>query len=366
MKAVRKIHLSEADENIYHRRMQKIRNANVYSDCTDKDLMAINHPKYKKIYIKKELRMKNVNILSLSFGNSRTVHLGWQGVLDMIKENLNGTEDLVMLPETCLGNEISELRNEFLSGIANIAAENKIYILASVYRTVDDKSKANSAILYDRKGGIAFIYDKMYPYLGEFNDDIPIVVPGSRAVYADTDFGRVSAAICFDANFPDLWQDISDLDTDIVLFSSAYSAGIQLSAHAINHHYAIVTATQKPDFAVYDIDGKELTYKRCENFYRSDMVLASRVRVDVDKVICHFNYNREKVFKMLKDHPGKIEIEHEYDREEWLVIRSASPDVNVRAVCKEYGVERLRDYKRRSRKFIEEKRGFLPIRPERL
>lgn len=308
--------------------------------------------------------MKNVNILSLSFGGDRTIHQGREGILGMINENLNGTEDIVLLPETCLGGGVlSETGDAFLSEIADISSKNKIYILASVYRKVDDRLRANSAILYDRNGEIAFTYDKMYPWLGEFSDNMPIIMPGSRAVYADTDFGRVSAAICFDANFPDLWQDISDLDVDIVLFSSAYSAGSQLCAHALNHHYAIVTATQKPDFAVYDINGKEVTYARCESFNRPGMVLASRASIDLDRVICHFNYNREKVFQMLDDYPGKIEIEHEWEREEWFVIRSSSPDVDVRGVCKEYGIENLRDYKRRAQKFIEERRGFPPVRP---
>ena len=306
--------------------------------------------------------MKNVNILSLSFGNGRTSHKDWEGVLEIIRENLNGTEDLVLIPETCIDG-VHEPGDAFLSAIADIAAENKIYILASVYRKLDDKSRANSSILYDRNGEIALIYDKMYPWIGEFDDNIPSVMPGSRAVYADTDFGRVSVAICFDANFPDLWQDISDLDVDLVLFSSAYSAGSQLCAHALNHHYAIVTATQKPDFAVYDINGKEITYIRCESFNRPNMILASRACIDLDKVICHFNYNRDKVFKMLKDYPGKIEIEHEWEREEWFVIRSTSPDISVRAVCEKYGIEKLRDYKRRARKIILEKRGFPPVRP---
>jgi len=305
--------------------------------------------------------MKNVNVLSLSFGVKNYV-----SVLDMIKENLNGTEDIVMLPETCVDDKLNEPGDKFLSGIADIAAKNKIYILASVYRKIPesgDKYRGNSAFLYDRGGKTAFIYDKVYPWVGEFNDEIPKVMPGSRAVCADTDFGRVSAAICFDANFPDLWQDISDLDVDLVLFSSAYSAGSQLCAHALNHHYAIVTATQKPDFAVYDINGKEVTYSRCETFHRPDNILVSRARIDLDKVICHFNYNRDKVFKMLKDNPGKIEIEHEWDREEWFVLRSLSEDINLKAVCKQYGIETLREYKRRARKVIEEKRGGLPVRP---
>ena len=301
--------------------------------------------------------MKNVNILSLSFGNDRKAYHGCEGVLELIKENLNGAEDIVMLPETCLGGGVlSEYGDAFLSGIADIAAKNKIYILASVYRKTDGKFRANSAVLYNRNGGIAFTYDKMYPWVGEFDGNIPEVMPGSKAVCADTDFGRVSAAICFDANFPDLWRDISDLDADIVLFSSAYSAGSQLCAHALNHHYAIVTATQKPDFAVYDINGKEITYTRCETFNRPDNILVSRARIDLDKVICHFNYNREKVFQMLRDYPGKIELEHEWEREEWFVIRSVTPDINVRAICKEYGIETLRKYKRRARKLIEERR----------
>ena len=308
--------------------------------------------------------MKNVNILSLSFGGNRGAYPGWEGVLELIRANLNGTEDLVMLPEFCLGGDVlSEPGDPFLSGIAGIAAERRVYILASVYRKIDGRFRANSAILYDRNGGVAFIYDKMYPFVGEFDDNVPLVMPGDRAVCADTDFGRVSAAICFDANFPDLWQDISDLDADLVLFSSAYSAGRQLCAHALNHHYAIVTATHKPDFAVYDITGTELTYTRCEGYTRPDNILISRARIDLDRVICHFNYNRDKIFRMLEDYAGKIEIEHEWDREEWLVLRSSSPDISVRAACKEYGITSLRDYKRNSRRLIEQKRGFPPVRP---
>jgi len=295
--------------------------------------------------------MKNVNILSLSFTKSDI-----DGVIDIVKSNLNGTEDVVLLPETCISEKASEPGGAFLSEIADTAAKNKVYILASVYRKTGVETRANSAFLFDRTGEIAFIYDKVYPWVGEFNDDIPKVIPGNRAVYADTDFGRVSAAICFDANFPDLWQNIADLDVDLVLFSSAYSAGTQLCAHALNHHYAIVTATRKPDFAVYDINGVETTYTRCETFNRHDNVLASRARIDLDKVICHFNYNRDKVFKMLGDYPGKIEIEHEWDREEWFVLRSSGPDVNLRATCEKYGIEKLRDYKRRARRIISEKR----------
>lgn len=304
--------------------------------------------------------MRNVSILSFSFAmNDTNAGPGESDILDFMRENINGTEDIVLLPEMCLGNTISEPGGAFLSGVAALAAMNRVYILASVYQKTGDQTHTNSAILYDRAGKIGFCYDKMYPYWSEFDRGDSAICPGGRAVCVDADFGKVSAAICFDANFPDLWQDIADLDAELVLFSSAYSAGRQLSAHALNHHYTIVTATRKPDFAVYDIDGRELTYHRGER----DHVLVSRARVDLDKVICHYNFNREKLESMLREHPQEIELEHDYDREEWCVIRSIAPMISAKALCGKYGIENLRDYQRRSLAHINSARGHLPVRP---
>jgi len=294
--------------------------------------------------------VKNVSILSLAFSAEvGGPGLCEDGILDLIQENVDGTEDIVILPETCLGEKINHPGDKFLSGLVELSRKNKMYILIGLYKQITDITHVNSAILFDRDGEIAFCYDKMYPYWSEFDRKDSTIIPGKQAVFADTDFGRVSATICFDANFPDLWQDIADLDVDLVLFSSAYSAGSQLSAHAKNHHYTIVTATQKPDFAVYDIDGKEITYNR----HKHSQILVSRAHIDLDKIICHHNFNREKIFKMLREHPGKIELQHDYDREEWCVIRSISPDVNVRELCSQYGIEKLRDYKRRSKKHMD-------------
>jgi predicted amidohydrolase len=295
--------------------------------------------------------MRNVSILSFSFaaGEGRP-DLDEDGILTLIRDNLSGTEDVVLLPETCLGTKLSEPGDRFLTGIAGLAASRKVYILASVNRKLTGDTHANSAILYDRRGEVAFCYDKLYPYWGEFDRTDSTVIPGSRAVCADTDFGKVSAAICFDANFPEVWEEIAGLGADLVLFSSAYSAGRQLMAHALNHHYAIVTATWKPDFAVYDVDGRELTYNRAD----PSQTLISRARVDLDKVICHHNFNRDKLERLLKEHPGTLELQHDYNREEWCVIRALSPDISARKLCGDYAVESLRAYKRRSKTGVRE------------
>jgi len=304
--------------------------------------------------------MRNVSILSLSFSlEDESAKLNESSILDLVQENCTGSEDIVLLPEMCLGNTISKPDDAFLNDIAELAAKNKAYILAAIYRKICDKTHTNSAILFNRNGEVEFCYDKMYPYWSEFDRTDSTIIPGDQAVFADTDFGRVSATVCFDANFPNLWQDIADLDVELVLFSSAYSAGRQLMAHALNHHYAIVTATRKPDFAVYDIDGKELTYRRGDH----NQILVSRTRVDLDKVICHYNFNRDKLFKMLAEHSMDMELEQDYDREEWCVIRSLTPEISAKVLCREYGIESLRDYQHRSRRFIDSARGYRPLHP---
>ena len=292
--------------------------------------------------------MRNISILSLSF---EPESLSENDILKLIQENLIGKEDIVLLPETCLGQQqINELDDSFYSGLSKLASENNVYIQAGVNVKHNESSHTNSAVLFDRKGGLAYKYDKMYPYWGEFDIEESKILPGKQLVFADTDFGRVSAAICFDANICELWRGIGELDVELVLFSSYYSAGRQLSAHALNHHYAITTATSKPDFVLYDIDGREVAYTRGND---KCSPLVSRVSVDMDKVICHANFNYEKLLKMIREHQGIIEMEHFYDREEWCVVRSSSPEVSVRTLCLEYGVESLREYKRRSKKHMD-------------
>jgi hypothetical protein len=43
------------------------------------------------------------------------------------------------------------------------------------------------------------------------------------------------------------------------------TAGMTLQAHALMNHFVIVTSTQTADCIVYDIDGKEALYEKCDD-----------------------------------------------------------------------------------------------------
>ena len=293
--------------------------------------------------------MKLISILALSMHNQDESRY-----LSLIEKNLRGGEDIVLLPESFIDTRAYGLNDPFVEEIKKLARKGNTHILCPLVRKISGTDYATSAMLFDRKGELLFVYDKIFPYWSEFPDQGGKfnTVPGSQTVVCDTDFGRVSTAICFDANFSELWRDIGDKNADIVFFASAYSAGQQLAAHALNHHYTIVSCTRFPDFGVFDIAGREIQYNKGS----PGEALLARATVDVDKVICHHNFNEEKIKQMLSENSGDIEIENDYKREEWIVLRSFSKEVNVRSLCKKYGVESLRDYQNRSRTYISSKR----------
>ena len=144
----------------------------------------------------------------------------------------------------------------------------------------------NSSVLFDRTGKVAGVYNKMYPVLddppgvgGEFKGMVN-GRPGRDAMVFDTDFGRIGMAICFDAQFPEVWQRLEDKGAQLVLFSSAYSAGQSLGAYAMLHHYYVVSSCWSGECQAYDITGERLLDERKG---------ASRIVLDLDRRIFHNN-----------------------------------------------------------------------------
>jgi predicted amidohydrolase len=196
------------------------------------------------------------------------------------------------------------------------------------------------------------VYDKVYPFWSEFELEPPCAV-GREAPVFDTDFGKVGMAICFDANFPEVFRQLSLGGAEVVLWSSAYSAGMSLQAHAINHNYSIVTSTLCSDCLVYDITGEEIYYQKKPQ----GEVLASHLSLDLDRCIFHENYNWDKRAKLLEDYEGKIESDAWQKRESWFTLRAIAPGISAREIAAGYGMEELTAYKRRSLVEIDKMRG---------
>jgi len=288
-----------------------------------------------------------VRIVSLCFNNEDLAKI--EKIVD--EEGAKGT-DIIVLPETWRGQSKPEtLEGETITALSKLAKKHNTYILSPIDRT-DGKFRYNSVVLINREGKVVFVYDKVYPYWSEF-DLTPPVTPGtnSEMVY-DSDFGRIGIAICFDANFPEIWQALREKGAEMVLWASAYSAGSQLQAYALLHHYYIVTSTYTKDCQVYDITGKRILDEK------SDDITIARITLDLDRGIYHENFNMGKLDKLLKVHGEEVEKELSMPREQWFVLRAKKPGISARLLAKKFGMEELTDYQDRSRSEIDKKRGF--------
>jgi len=286
----------------------------------------------------------------------RVVSISFRGKpLDLIRdlvdaEAARGT-DVIILPETWRGQKDNPepLEGPTVGAMALLAGKHRTYIVCPIDRT-DGRRRLNSAVLLDRTGKAAFVYDKAYPYWSEFGLEPPVDIGDDVPVY-QADFGRLGIAICFDVNFPAVWQRLADQGAELVVWPSAYSAGTSLQAHAINHHYYIVTSTLTRDCIVYDITGEELLYQR------SNDINVARITLDLDRGIYHENFSLARRAKLLEEHGEEVFQEKWLKREQWFVLKAKRPGVSARALARKYGLEELRDYIERSRREIDKMRG---------
>ena len=283
---------------------------------------------------------RSIRVTSLSFNNQLDEHV-WEAV----KTAGSMQSDLIILPETWAGPEaIDSLDSPRVLKLRELAEKYGVYIVSGMYRKSENHARINSAILIGRSGKIEGIYDKVYPYWTEFDLNPPVEI-GKKPLVFDTDFGGLGIAICFDTNFPIVWEEMAKLGARIIAWPSAYSAGTSLQAHALNYNYYIVTATLENDCTVYDITGKEILFNKV---LRDDDILISSVVLDMDRSIFHQNFNGN-VKKLLADNSDTIIQEQSLPREQWFVLKSIKECVSARELAKQYGLEELSKYKLRSR-----------------
>ncbi|HMN31608.1 MAG TPA: carbon-nitrogen hydrolase family protein, partial [Caldilineaceae bacterium] len=254
-----------------------------------------------------------VRMVSLSFYDKPLAQIA-----ELVDREAAQGVDLVALPETW--NMQSKNQPEPLSGptvaaMVELAQKHRTYIVCPIDRQ-DGTCRVNSAVLIDRVGRIVGLYDKVYPYWSEY-DLTPSVQPalgGPQTV--QTDFGCVGMAVCFDVNFPSVWQSLAEQGAELIVWPSAYSAGSSLQAHALNHHFYIATSTYTKDCIVYDITGEEILYEK------SDDINISRFTLDLDRGIYHENFNIAKRDRLLAEHGDDVEMECWLPLEQWFVLRA--------------------------------------------
>ncbi|HOQ30592.1 MAG: carbon-nitrogen hydrolase family protein [Armatimonadetes bacterium] len=201
----------------------------------------------------------------------------------------------------------------------------------------------NTAILIGRDGEVIGRYDKMFPTLGEMEKGVR---PGTSCPRFETDFGRVSMAICFDLNFIEIRDELRADPPDVLFFCSLYRGGVQLQEWAIDLGCHVMSAIGTELGRLVDPGGQVLKLSTYET------LLAARV--NTNKRQLHMDFNWHKMDDMLARYGSKLTFEY-YTPEARFVIGYQGTDRDVDEILAEFDLLPIQEYWARVRRTRAEK-----------
>ncbi|MFV0341401.1 MAG: carbon-nitrogen hydrolase family protein [Anaerocolumna sp.] len=98
---------------------------------------------------------------------------------------------------------VSDMKQNLFLRISELASLYQKYIIVGAYNKRGD-DMYNSAIVYNKKGEIIHIYDKIH-LAGSENDSL---TPGEEYVVIDTEYGKIGLLVCWDMQFPESCREL--------------------------------------------------------------------------------------------------------------------------------------------------------------
>jgi predicted amidohydrolase len=167
--------------------------------------------------------------------------------------------DLVVTSETfvdrsCFAPE--PIPGDLTRAVAAKAAEHRAYVVLSMNERSGEQYH-NTAVLFDRTGGVVGTYRKTHLPLIEAEAGI---TPGSSYPVFETDFGTVGMLICYDHWFPETARILRVKGAEMILVSTIGDAPLQSLARAADNALPVVVAGADgpAPSRIIDVDGKIL------------------------------------------------------------------------------------------------------------
>ncbi|MBS7614810.1 carbon-nitrogen hydrolase family protein [Candidatus Bathyarchaeota archaeon] len=296
---------------------------------------------------------RNTRVATVCQGGNfhNTVEANREYIMKLLDLALKQKPDIVCLPETFTAASITKPIEELAEtvpgptsgAVAQRAKKHSCYIICPIF-TLREGKIWNSAIIIDRNGEVAGIYDKVHPVTS--SSDYAVfekgVTPGAEVPVFDLDFGRIGIQICFDINFPESWRKLSENGVKMVFWPSAYNGGFPLQVYAYLHHYYVVSSVCTEKSRIVDPCGVILaeTDKNMSIVYRD---------VNLDYVVSHYDFNYSIPDKIMATYPSRVKIRSHIDEGQFLV-EPADETLTTEQLQKEFGFESAFEYFQRHAK----------------
>lgn len=144
--------------------------------------------------------------------------------------------------------------------LAEQAARHRLWLVGGTIplRTPSDNQRVRAAcLLFDDQGHQVARYDKVHLFDVQVVDsderyaESATIEPGDRYVVAETPFGRLGLAVCYDLRFPEQFRAMSEQGMDLLALPAAFTAAtgaahweILLRARAIENQCYVIAAAQ--------------------------------------------------------------------------------------------------------------------------
>ncbi len=270
---------------------------------------------------------------------------------NILKEAKNIKPDFVALPEVFgyVGIELKKRKIEdyvkIKDFLKDIAKKTNCWICGSSY-DIDRGKIYNRCFFVNRKGEIIGKYDKIHPTESELEKGVYPGEKNQRPV--ETEFGKIGAFICFDANWHyDLKYQI-DNGAKLLVFSSAYPAGKILNAISLLYQTFIVASIWSLKSGIIDNTGRWL--KKTDRF--SYWVWED---INIDRTVFHWDYQGDRIKKIIEKYGDKVKIET-FGDEAIFTIEVFDKNLSIEKIKKEFNLVTYEEYIKRATEKQDRKR----------
>lgn len=165
---------------------------------------------------------KNLKIAIVQASVEKTKEDSEAQVIEMVAKAVKTGGEMIGLPEECISADYIKSRENYdpLAFLSSVAKKYKVYLFGAVYLN-DGKDVDNRGFIFDKKGKLILIHDKVVPTPIEIKN--LSVDPGKLLQTVDTEFGRIGMLVCkdsFNRFSPWFFEMFREAGTDIVLIPS--------------------------------------------------------------------------------------------------------------------------------------------------
>jgi predicted amidohydrolase len=221
--------------------------------------------------------MKKYKVAAIQMASGPNVAANLTEVGRLIDYAVKQQASLIVLPENFAIMPVAETERikaaeEFTSGpiqdfIASKAAQHGVWIVAGTLgiKSLDGARINSASILFNDAGEIVARYDKMHLFdvrleSGEEYTESRVFEAGNEVIVADTPFGGLGIAVCYDLRFPELFRAMLDKGANLFAVPSAFTARtgkahweVLVRARAVENLAYVIAAGQ----GGYHVSGRE-------------------------------------------------------------------------------------------------------------